>query len=51
METPDLGEIQGEGYFDKLKREMKKKLDESNKPKRPRGGICTLCDRKFLLVK
>jgi uncharacterized protein with von Willebrand factor type A (vWA) domain len=46
MEAPQLAE--GDGYFDKLKRDLKKKLDDT--PKRSRGKICTLCDRKFLLV-
>ena len=49
METPTLPSDEG-SYFERMKREMKKKLDESNKPKRARGKICTLCDRKFLMV-
>ena len=49
METPTLPSDEG-SYFERMKREMKKKLDESNRPKRSRGKICTLCDRKFLMV-
>ncbi len=44
LEQPQLQQV---GYFDKLKREVQRKMED--KPKRTRGKICVLCDRKFIL--